>query len=404
MTGTASVPEPTASRPASRLFALKHGDTFVVADALGDIYGDADGLFHHDTRILSRFSLGIGDRTLSLLGGGIGQDNVLFASNLTNRPLPPIGGQSTPEGVIHIERSRLLWEARLYEQIRLRNYGREEVRLPLCMRFAADFRDMFEIRGMHRPARGRSLPPVIDSDGVTLRYQGLDGVERVSVLRFSPTPSRLAADAADIDLLLPAGTCTDLFVEVGTGPAPPPSRQRYRAASARARYSMRTLRRHGATIRSADRLFNDWLTKSRADLALLTTQLDTGPYPYAGIPWFSTCFGRDAIITALQVLWLDPTLAQGVLRFLAATQATETSAFRDAAPGKIMHETRKGEMARLDEIPFARYYGGVDTTPLFVLLAGAYAARTGDLGLIAELWPALLAATGWIEDTVAGEQ
>jgi glycogen debranching enzyme len=388
-------------RPASRLFALKHGDTFVVADIFGDIHGEADGLFHHDTRILSRFRLSIGGRLLSLLGGGIGQDNVQFATNLTNKPLPPIGGPSTPEGVIHIERTRLLWEARLYERLRLRNYGRLEVRLPLRLSFAADFRDMFEIRGMERQARGRELPPRVGSDSVTLSYRGLDEVTRTVTLRFAPTPTRLTADAAEIELVLAADTRTDLFVEVGTEPGPGPSRLRYRAAAARARVTMRSLRRHGAVVQSGDRLFNEWLGKSRADLALLTTQLETGFYPYAGIPWFSTAFGRDAIITSLQTLWLDPMLAQGVLRFLAAHQATETSAFRDAAPGKIMHETRKGEMARLGETPFARYYGGVDTTPLFVVLAGAYAARTGDLDLIAELWPALLAAMGWIEGVAA---
>ena len=137
--------------------------------------------------------------------------------------------------------------------------------------------------------------------------------------------------------------------------------------------------------------------RSRADLALLTSELETGPYPYAGIPWFSTPFGRDAVITALQTLWLDPGIARGVLGFLAAHQAQEESSFLDSAPGKIMHETRKGEMAALRELPFGRYYGGVDTTPLFVMLAGAYARRTGDLAFIDTLWPALRAATGWIE-------
>ena len=139
------------------------------------------------------------------------------------------------------------------------------------------------------------------------------------------------------------------------------------------------------------------MERSRADLALLTSELPTGPYPYAGIPWFSTPFGRDAVVTSLQTLWLNPRLAHGVLAFLAAHQAHDKSAFLDSAPGKIMHETRKGEMAALRELPFGLYYGGVDTTPLFVMLAGAYARRTGDLAFVDVLWPALLSATAWIE-------
>ena len=129
-------------------------------------------------------------------------------------------------------------------------------------------------------------------------------------------------------------------------------------------------------------MFNDWLTRTRADIALLTTDLETGPYPYAGIPWFSTAFGRDGVISALQMLWLNPALARGVLSFLARHQATETSPFSDSEPGKIMHETRKGEMAVLRELPFGRYYGGVDTTPLYVYLAASYADRTGDMAFI----------------------
>jgi glycogen debranching enzyme len=160
---------------------------------------------------------------------------------------------------------------------------------------------------------------------------------------------------------------------------------------------MRGRRRRGATLRTSGRLFNDWINKSHADLALLTTELDTGPYPYAGVPWFSTAFGRDALITALQMLWLDPSLAHGVLRFLARNQATHASDFQDAAPGKILHEIRKGEMTAVGELPFAKNYGSVDSTPLFVMLACAYAERTGDKALIDELWPALVRAMQWID-------
>ena len=189
-----------------------------------------------------------------------------------------------------------------------------------------------------------------------------------------------------------------LFVEVGADRIAAPSRERFRAAAARARLAMRAKRRQGATVHSSGRVFNDWLSRARADIALLTTELPTGPYPYAGIPWFSTAFGRDGVISALQMLWLDPALARGVLAFLAQHQATETSPFSDSQPGKIMHETRKGEMAVLRELPFGRYYGGVDTTPLYIYLAGAYADRTGDMAFIDTLWPSLVAAAAWMED------
>jgi glycogen debranching enzyme len=384
-------------RTPARLFALKQGDTFVVADGFGDITGEGDGLFHEDTRVLSSFRLSIGGRPLELLGSAVSDDNVLFTANLTNRPLPPIGGQSTRQGVIHVERTRLIWEDRLYERLRLRNFGQLEAQLSLRLEFAADFRDMFEVRGLTRATRGRVLPAVIYTNSVVLSYEGLDGLVLSSILAFGSRPTHLGPGFAYFTLAVQPAERTDLFYEVGPTLGEPPCRRRFRTAAARARLAARAVRRRGARLLTSGRVFSEWLSRSRADLALLTTEFPTGPYPYAGIPWFSTAFGRDAIITSLQLLWLDPSLARGVLRFLTAHQSTETSPFTDAAPGKIMHETRKGEMARLRELPFARYYGGVDTTPLFVMLAGAYSARTGDLALMAELWPALLAAMRWIE-------
>ncbi|KVD75601.1 amylo-alpha-1,6-glucosidase [Burkholderia ubonensis] len=385
-------------------YVLKAGDAFVVSDALGDVSGHDDGLFVDDMRVLSKWRLTFGGRAPSLLSGATSADNASFTAHLTNRPLPPLGGHETPEGVIHIERMRVLANNVLYEALTLTNYGASEAEVPLSVSFAADFKDMFEVRGTHRARRGMIAQPRIDAGAVRLRYDGLDRVERAVTLNFSPAPDALSVDRADYRLTIAAQACVSIYLTVEAtvgaahGETPGCGRAALRTALVAVHRAMRARRATMARVRTGNPLFNAWLDRSLADLGLLTTQLDTGPYPYAGIPWFSTPFGRDAVITSLQMLWLQPSLARGVLRFLAAHQARETSAFRDAEPGKIMHEFRKSEMAATGEVPFALYYGGVDTTPLFVVLAGAYVEHTGDDALIDELWPALERAIQWVSD------
>jgi glycogen debranching enzyme len=381
----------------AHLLSLKDGDAFLVADAQGDILGGVDGFFCADTRILSRLRLLIGDKRPSPLSHGLTQDGAVFTFHGANLALPPIGGRATPRGVIHVERRRTLHRERLFERVRLANFGLDEVMLPLAFEFAADFRDMFEVRGLKRMARNSAAEPRLTGRGVAFEYEGLDGVSRSCVLSFSEPPWRQSHRRADFMFILAPGQRIDLFLEAGSEEAEPPARDRFIAALDGARRCVRERAHRGAGLSAADGAFQAWIEQSRSDVALLTTDLATGPYPYAGIPWFSTTFGRDGIITAWQLLWMDPSLARGVLTHLAVKQATGLDSFRDSAPGKIMHEARRGEMAALKEIPFGQYYGGVDTTPLFVALAGAYLRRTGDLDLIRKLWPNLKAAVGWLE-------
>lgn len=382
---------------------LKDGDSILVANSLGNIVAPSEGFFIHDTRIVSRYEMLLGDLEPALLSSAVTQDNVQFVAHLTNRTLSAIDEMGAPEGLIHIARSRYLRRERMFERIACTNYGDRATRLPLRFRLAADFVDMFEVRGSRRPARGRLLGPESDEWGYAFRYEGLDGVARVSSILFSHPPAALAPGELEIVLTLPPGGVEELYTEIGVAREAAPSRERYREEASTARRNMRRRQRRGARVSSSGPLFDQWMRRSRSDLALLTSDLETGPYPYAGIPWFSTPFGRDAVITAMQTLWLDPALAKGVLGFLAEHQAKEESPFLDASPGKIMHETRKGEMSTLKELPFGLYYGGVDTTPLFIALAGAYLRRTGDLETVQALWPALLAAMEWIERVCDGD-
>ena len=379
------------------LVSLKDGQAFLVANHNGDVTGGAEGLFDRDTRVLSRFVFLVGERHPTRLSCTVSRDNAVFTVHSTNRAIPPVNGRGTPRGAIHIERRRTLQGERLYERIRCTNFGLDQVMLPLVFEYAADFRDIFEVRGIRRARRGIQLQPQLLGRNVLFAYEGLDEIVRISTVAFSEPPWRMDEGRAEFMFTLSPGERIDLFVEAGAGQGEPPSRERFRRALADARRTIRRRERRGALVRLSDDAHNAWFEQSRADLGLLVSDLPTGPYPFAGIPWFSTPFGRDGLLAAWEVLWLDPALAKGVLTYLASRQATQASAFQDSQPGKIMHETRGGEMAAMKEIPFGLYYGGVDTTPLFVALAGAYLRRTDDVALIGALWTALTRAIEWVE-------
>jgi glycogen debranching enzyme len=380
--------------------ALKDGETFGVFDVFGDItgIGGGQGLYHDGTRHLSLCHLRLTGHRPFLLGSATSVGGHVLTVHLTNPDLPGDHELLWPRSVMHIRRTSFLWEHTWFSRISVANHGLTPLSLTLELAFDADFRDVFEVRGAQRAARGRLLPPQATGDGLRFEYHGLDGVARHTVIQVEPAPA-IAPGRCAVDLTLPPRQRRDVYVSVVCGDAalPTPLHARFAAAMTQATTASDRVRSRLAGVRTSSDLFDEWLERSRADIAMMVTQTPHGPYPYAGIPWFSAMFGRDGILTALSVLWADPTLARGVLLGLAATQATRTDPASDAQPGKILHEARGGEMAALGEIPFKAYYGSVDATPLFVMLAGRYYHRTGDLETIQRLWPHVEAALAWID-------
>ncbi len=393
----------TASLQERRPRTMKHADTFAVFDHNGDALagpGSPEGIYHRDTRYLSHLYLTVDGHRPLLLSSTIRDDNAVLVCDLTNPEIAgPEGERLIAQDLVHIRRTRFLWNASAFERVAVSNYDTEARHLTLSIAFAADFADIFEVRGTDRARRGELHPQTVDADAVTLSYTGLDGCLRETHLHFEPAPTRLGPGEAVFEIELAPVTRQTLFLEIrcGRGDGIHAPRRAFFAGFRAARRALRASASRAAAISSSNEVFNETVRRSVSDLYMLTTETARGPYPYAGIPWFSTFFGRDALITALQTLWLDPEIARGVLRNLAATQATQVDPAADAEPGKILHEMRFGEMADLKEVPFGRYYGSVDSTPLFVILAGAYLDRTGDLATVLELWPNIEAALGWLE-------
>ncbi len=384
-----------------RTRVLLNGDTFAVFDRSGDIqpvgFGQ-QGIFHKETRHLSRLEMHLcGERPL-LLSSTIREDNVLFAVDLTNPDLKMPSGETLPRGTLHIYRTKFLTEAVVYDQVTLHNYWDQPITADISFEFEADFADIFEVRGEKRARRGEMQPESIGRDFITLGYQGLDHIHRSTRIQCTDVActTREGAIALSISLAPQSEATFTLTIECRREDA-----IEHATTYDDALQSLNNQRANGPLadidIRTSNEKFNNWVRRSQADLSMMVTNTPFGPYPYAGVPWFSTVFGRDGIITALELLWLAPSVARGVLSYLAATQATSIDPERDAEPGKILHEMRKGEMADLREVPFGRYYGTVDATPLFLVLASAYFERTADAEFMRELWPNILAALEWID-------
>lgn len=382
-----------------RTLTLNHSGTFGVFNRWGDcvrVGPGLQGIFHKGTRYICELELRLEDRRPLLLSSSIKEDNHILFVDLTN---PDLEGSSISGGSIHINRSRFIWSGNVYETIKFHNYTSENLEFDVSLQMEADFKDIFELRGMKRNKHSTARETVCEhGNRVIFSVHGLDQVTRRARISFSPSPKYLDEHHAVYRMNLKGGETKKLEIAVhiheGGDESLDPGRTE---AYSRNIQEIQADYRKTSSIHSDNEQFNHWFNRSRTDLVSLMGRTRHGIYPFAGVPWYNTPFGRDGIITALETLWASPELAAGVLRFLVATQATEENPSQDAEPGKIFHEIREGEMAGTGEIPFGTYYGSIDSTPLFLVLAGEYLKRTGDRSLILEIVPSIQRALEWME-------
>jgi glycogen debranching enzyme len=366
---------------------IKDGNVFMVTLRDGRLPAAVPhplGLWFRDCRFLSTHELRICGQLPRLLTAtdAAGTEAV---HELTNPDLDLNSGERLPaESLrIRIER-RIEGEGALRQRIAVRSYHRGPLQLPLGLCVGADFLPMLELRGIV-PRHDRP-PPEARPGGFSM--VGRDGVRRITAVRASPEPRADDGRMLVFDLDLPARGAIDLIVDFEVSEQVDGA---LAAAIPQRRYE------DGTKVTSDDQLFNRILQRSLDDLELLHSEIDGHFYHAAGVPWFATLFGRDSIITAFQTLSFVPGVAESTLRLLAGRLGQEYNDERDEEPGKVLHELRVGEPATLGETPFARYYGSVDATPLFLCLLGRHADWSGNLDLFRELREPATAALDWID-------
>ena len=389
-----------------RVKVLNHCDSFAIFDRWGDIHPQskkAQGIFHQGTRFINRLELRLNKKKLLLLSSSIKEDNDILSVDLTN---PDLVDCNIPENTLHISRSQFIRNGVYYEELSINNYSDINCEVELSLFFGADFRDLFEIRGIQRTVQSNKPRTYTRDNKLLFDYEGLDKLHRRTEIIFPGGGEYVIHNHAvffsvslqphqqkKIDYLIIFRTEESLF----NGQKNKSHVSDYAEAKALVKQELKKTHSLFTDIFTSNEQFTHWINRSKADLVSLLTPTTHGLYPYAGVPWYNTAFGRDGIITAMEAMWVAPDVARDALLFLAALQAREDIPAKDAEPGKILHEARSGEMANTAEIPFKEYYGTIDATPLFVMLAGMYYQRTADIDTIKKLWPNIKAALSWVD-------
>jgi glycogen debranching enzyme len=375
--------------------ALKHGDAFLVADARGDLPESEQetGLYWHGTRFLRTCDIFLTGQPLIPLSHSISDEEGACQIDLTN-PFLRIGKEIVYQGSIHVRRLLALKGHIFTQRILLTSFHDAPITVKLGLKLGADFRDIFEVRGLAREKRGSLLAPRVARDAVTLSYTGLDTITRETQLTFAPPASQAVMQGLFWDIALVNGEPVEVRITTTLRSLGERAVEIERAAG-----PGDTLPR-GADfpiVESNNVFFNRMLTRGMHDLEMMSALTAQGLFPYGGIPWYVCPFGRDALITSIEFMPWFPQIARGTLAFLAAYQGTKLDEFTEEEPGRILHEFRTGEMANCREVPFIPYYGTVDATPLFLIALEHYVRWTDDLAFLRQHWPHAQAAATWMQ-------
>ncbi|MBN0048249.1 aminotransferase [Streptomyces actuosus] len=389
---------------------LVYGGTFAAVGDGGDISGvrggghAPDGLFVRDARHLSRWQLTV--------DGAVPETLAPVADGDTARcVLVPRGGRNEPPACT-LFREQAVGDASFVESLRITSNRPVATRVRLAITADADFADQFELRSDHRTyvKTGAMRSRQVLDHGLEFVYRRGEWRSCTTVAA-EPAPDAVEETGAGARRLVwsldlePHGTA-ELTLRVMARPHG--EKRALRVPRSPAAVTEQLLAAEGAFVEGVA-FPTGWpelaaaCARGLADLAALQVPA-TGPdgeelrVPAAGAPWFLTLLGRDALLTSLFALPYRPQLAAATLPALAATQATEAGSASVAQPGKIVHEVRHGELAHFGQVPFGRYYGSVDATPLFLVLLGAYVERTGDAATARRLEQHARAAIGWMLD------
>jgi glycogen debranching enzyme len=390
----------TSCRDTERLVCA-HGTLFLVTDRHGNIEprGARElGLFYNDTRHLSYLTLRVRQAELVHLSAETSHD-AFNQIDLMVAGLDQGEFLDDPQNFLHIRRRQLLDDS-FAEEITFTNFLGRSLEIEAFLEFDVDFADVFEVRGAKRPNRGMKRDARTTAENVHFSYDGLDGVTYTTDLSIVPAPAALSDRGARLVAQIAPGGSHKIEIRVRPGRRNLASSTASGSFGARVRGVLdetRAFREASTRVRCDNGLIQQFLDQSVIDLYSLQVPAGEQQIVAAGVPWFCCPFGRDSLIASYQSLLLNPSLAIGSLRVLASYQGVRFDSETEEEPGKIFHELRFGEMARAREMPHTPYYGTIDATPLFVILAHAVYKVTADIALMRSLLPNLRAALSWID-------